>query len=138
MKIEKLYTLSQFVEYLYNEHPVRKDELLNAAKAERFDMVVNYMQFLKQPLKKEMFVNEFVKPFKKDYEFYGGITWENSPQYKKDLRAWQEAEKKVIFKNLNNEDIEKLKSYNNVTLGNLAEHSRYFTNGEFQLQNVKL
>ena len=97
MKIEKLYTLSQFVEYLYCEYDPEPGQFqtLEEHKSECFDLTVNYMQFLKQPLKKEMFVNEIEKP-----ESLKGF-YETHPEGMKEeaeaRKAWQEAEKKVIF-----------------------------------------
>jgi len=56
MKINKLYTLSQFVDYT-------NKTILNESKS--LELIVRYNEFLKQSLKKEMFENEFfVNTFK--------------------------------------------------------------------------
>ena len=53
MKIEKLYTLSQFVDLV--QYSDGKEDIPTLA-------IFDYNNFLKQPLKKEMFVNELEKP----------------------------------------------------------------------------
>jgi len=56
MKINKLYTLSQFVDYT-------NKTILNESKS--LELIVRYNEFLKQSLKKEMFENGFfVNTFK--------------------------------------------------------------------------
>jgi len=79
MKIEKLITLSQFVDK-YKELFYEEDFSVE---------IVAYNDFLKQPLTKEMFVNPFKKP-----ECY-------IQPCKSAYKEWQEAEKKVIFENCN-------------------------------------
>lgn len=98
MKIEKLYTLSQFVELLDNAidgYFITREEI----NSEKYDLIVKYNDFLKQPLKKEMFVNEIEKPNENNSK-YRHINWDKSfkqNEFDKDFGAWQEAEKKVIF-----------------------------------------
>lgn len=121
MKIEKLYTLSQFVDMMAKRH---HDEFVGA--------VISYNVFLKQPLKKEMFVNETRVE----------IPFETST----DKWLWQEAEKKVIFEGY----IDKMMYFvpsngvsrqdtkywlsNDLKLSDLAEA----TSGELELKNVEL
>ena len=64
MKIEKLYTLSQFIEHMETDKK-RTD-------VERLIRIFQYNAFLKQPLKKEMFVNEIEKPIEESSLCVGG------------------------------------------------------------------
>jgi hypothetical protein len=83
MKLEKGYTLSQFVDLLnskYNDYDFYKS-------------TIKYNDFIKQPLKKEMFVNELEEP--EQEEFKG-----DSESYNMQYKEWQEDEKKVIFKDV--------------------------------------
>ena len=99
MKIDKLYTLSQFIEHLYTNDTSRAVNL-EERKADYFDRIVNYMQFLQQPLKKEMFVNEIEKPNIDDEKYMYSEhdnTFCDNDWMNDDLKAWQEAEKKVII-----------------------------------------
>jgi hypothetical protein len=98
MKIEKGYTLSQFVDYVGGtDRPFFNKEEPDGGMGEMADCmaaVSDYNKFLKQPLKKEMFVNESHKP-NKSLKIYGGFT--DNELYKKQLKRWQEAENKLIF-----------------------------------------
>jgi hypothetical protein len=135
MQVEKLLTLSQFVEYLYNEWPLTHHGLLNAAKAERFDLIVNYMQFLKQPLKKEMFVNAALSP--------GGLILRT----KEAFSAWEKAEKEIIFKNIEDADIGASSyiqttggitiKFNALSCGSLHDLAEA-TKGKLEIKNVEL
>jgi len=99
MKITKGYTLSQIVDFIGD----MKGETIDDYKALKF--IINYNDFLKQPLKKEMFVNEIEKPeylpsylekIKKHNEWVNeGV---NIAKDRELINKWQEAEKKVIFK----------------------------------------
>jgi hypothetical protein len=143
MEIKKLLTLSQFVEYLYSEYKPSNKVLINAHKAECFDLIVNYMQFLKQPLTKEMFFN----PLNPEPEC--------TDEKETDWHFWRMEERNVIFNgwrksmyhtfrfvngareiSFANADWPKL--YNGeitvTTLNNLAEE----TEGTFELKNVNL
>lgn len=92
MKIEQGYTLSQFVDYCETQTAIEM--------AISYMDIVKYNNFLKQPLSKEMFVNELKEPDAIDYV----DTCDNktgtfdSKNFDSDLNKWQEAEKKVIFK----------------------------------------
>ena len=147
MKLEKLLTLSQFVDLIIpnaGKTPYRKTVL-----------VKNYNEFLKQPLKKEMFVNEIKKPKIAMYQNTDGTN--DVFQFDSDFKAWQEAEKKVIFKGyklINNgntlengkqdiyvfRDSSMMLKHNGVrstgikTIHDLAEA----TKGELELNNVEL
>ena len=81
MKIDRLYKLSQFVDYVTNNARITDDSLI---------YIKEYNDFLKQPIKKEMFVNDILCPDAQDYN--------TESEYETDLKAWQEAENKVIFK----------------------------------------
>lgn len=85
MKIDKLYTLSQFILMIRT----KIGQGLNYFEA--VHLIFRYHDFLLQPLKKEMFVNEIEKPIK-NMGF-----WQSNEQYEEKFQAWQEAEKKVIF-----------------------------------------
>ena len=61
-------------------------------------LIFNYNKFLKQPLKKEMFVNEIEKPLFPNPNQIVNRDFMNDYDVK--LKAWQEAEKKVIFENV--------------------------------------
>jgi len=110
MKVQKGYTLSQFVDYMKSlttkefcilsgaEIPTVTEGVTGIFRidAVQFRIVKDYNQFLKQPLKKEMFVNEIKKP---DESLMGAFsTHEENEDYESAYKAWQEAEKKVIFK----------------------------------------
>ena len=104
MKIEKLYTLSQFVD-LMEQSTVGQMVAIFGKHYHKFIPITifKYNKFLKQPLKKEMFVNELEYPDKANYDFTDkNVTYNGKgyPErcYDHDLKAWQEAEKKVIFK----------------------------------------
>jgi len=128
MKIDKLYTLSQFVDYVKQE----------ISLSNRYLLIEKYNDFLKQPLTKEMFVNEIEKPFEDDLKYQ--TVWlpdindfdTDYDAYNKDLKAWQEAEKKVIF------NIDELEFYNddmsNLTMEDLA----VYYDGELELKNVEI
>lgn len=141
MKIDRLRTLSQFVEYLYSEHnffnKADSPNTLNGQKACYFDWIVNYMQFLQQPLKKEMFVNEIEKP---DCTNYGILPKRMlNEDYENDLRTFKEAEKKVIFDlgfNIHYPSIKEFRYADIIcdTLEDLAIASE----GQFNLQNVEI
>ena len=97
MKIDKLYTLSQFVDNEeYNTYDTMQDS---------YKRIVKYNEFLKQPITKEMFVNEINFPNEDDYQ--GIIPMTSKEDYHVELKRWQEAEKKVIFKDW--EEIEVVK-----------------------------
>lgn len=104
MKIEKGYTLSQFVDLIFemswNEFSQRSGLNIKTPdltiQSFKFILIIKYNDFLKQPLIKEMFVNEIEKP---DVSLIGGFaTNEESNEYEDALKVWQEAKKKVIFK----------------------------------------
>ena len=146
MKIEKLYTLSQFVDLIKSD--------INIGNKESFLNVIYYNEFLKQPLKKEMFVNELEKPTWDKVKAMPLTSEGVDSKYWVLIKAWQEAEKKVIFKNLKYHDLQPstrsnywslngvkvMQEFNtgyfalDMTLHNLAEA----TNGELELQNVEL
>lgn len=89
MKITNLYTLSQFVDYL---------DSIQVALFMQWQYVKKYNDFLKQPLTKEMFVNEIEKPDKKEYgNFTSHPYLTENELYELALETWQEAENKVIF-----------------------------------------
>ena len=77
MKLERGLNLSQFVDFIKCNPYLESNKILI--------FIWLYNDFLKQPLKKEMFINEVRKPDKGIYD---------ETQRKK----WEAAEKKVIFK----------------------------------------
>ena len=110
MKIDRLYTLSQFIDLVgqtdkNHEKCYGNVEIYKEAKNKCVSMVVliadkiiAYNEFLKQPLSKEMFVNEIEKPDKKEYgNFTSHPHLTENELYELALEIWQEAEKKVIF-----------------------------------------
>jgi len=143
MKITKGYTLNQFVDLCNNDTILSPYELYNN--------IVEYNKFLKQPLKKEMFVNEVEKP-NNNYPrtIMGGFNYEQN------IEKWGEAENKVIFKgwkksmyhryivvkgmvelDFSNADYPGFKcGFNGVvkTIGDLFQA----TNGQLELKNVQL
>lgn len=96
MKIIKLYTLSQFVDLMEKSTVAEMIELFGFQYHKLIPITIfKYNSFLKQPLKKEMFVNEFEQPIYVHCH-------EGKEMATKILESmhmkWCEAEKKVIFK----------------------------------------
>ena len=135
MKITKLHTLSQFVDLV--QHSDGKEDYPTLA-------IFDYNSFLKQPLKKEMFVNKLSKPNMYDH-------WEVSlPYIRKEMSQdtncleWQESEKKVIFKKCKYfEDIEtiNIEFTDEYQLSYWKEDATLYaiaieTDGNLKLQNV--
>jgi len=107
MEIEKGYTLSQFVDKLDNLTNEEAKILETKSQDDLFDIVGTYNDFLKQLLKKEMFVNEIEKPNLPKAESiykngFNGDVLDCKPVdvvvYENAVKVWQESEKKVIFK----------------------------------------
>ena len=132
MKIEKLFTLSQFVDELLKdatEEQIKDEWWMSSA----FLYITMWNDFLKDPIKKEMFVNDILCPDAQDYN--------TESEYETDLKAWQEAEKKIIFdcyfrENGNVFEIDKIEYVNSEfdSLGSLST----MTNGNLKLKNVEL
>ena len=95
MKLTKGYTLSQFVDYIIGSCGSPSNGGYSAYHL-GYVYIEAYNDFLKQPLKKEMFVNEIEKPNKSLLN--SGFT--DRILYDKQFKRWQSAEKKVIFKNV--------------------------------------
>jgi len=90
MKIEKLYTLSQFVELMEEYYPIAEPDT-----GEEFQfLVVRYNEFLKQSLEKEMFVNGVKKPL---ICYSGDMPVNIMKAYDRQMENWNKAEKKVLF-----------------------------------------
>lgn len=126
MKIEKLYTLSQFVDLIRE-----KERDWNTKRLAALLNIYHYNDFLKQPLKKEMFVNELHFPIVEMYD--------NGIDFEKDVSLFKEAEKKVIFDlgfNIHFESINEFRYADVIcdTLMELAEASE----GELKLKNVEI
>ena len=158
MKIKKLLTLSQFINYLES---FTLDELIDNFGLSRFEhesivkfecykLIIKYNEFLQQPLKKEMFVNRIRRLMESDDPVACELSY----------KEWQEAEEKVIFKgwkqsntfkydilldgvtrlDFSNADFIQLTIHgkqNTIlirTLNGLAEK----TNGELELNNIEL
>lgn len=83
MKIEKLITLSQYVSE-------NSGFTIEPVKAEVYEYIVRYNDFLNQPLTKDIFINPIEHPNK--------IKEDRSAEtYNKLQKQWQEAENKVMF-----------------------------------------
>ena len=157
MKINKLYTLSQFVDlqnlimadetYITKPSDINSENIdnWNTATIHAFGRIQKYNDFLKQPLKKEMFGNELEIPLEMYYRPDEGCQKYPQECYLSDLEIFKTAEKKVIFKDsstLHEGGIACFKTEDDTfnieisewTLHELAEK----TNGELELQNVKL
>jgi hypothetical protein len=131
MKIDKLYSLSQFVKLINKLHREVK-----AGKSE-FDtdsfrcLVIKYIDFLDQELTKEMFTNPVEYPIDIYYRPDEGCQKYPQECYESDMEIWERHEKKVIFKKLLTQDY--LKDYLKVrTIGELAEKCT------LELQNVEI
>lgn len=83
MKLEKLYTLSQFVDMIRSKQMPHED---------RWHFTKGYNDLLKQPRKKEMFVNEITRP--------SMLTGGYNSFCHSEIGKWEASEKKVIFDNL--------------------------------------
>ena len=158
MKIEKLYTVSRFVLLLdwmttkefckVSGTPLPTTEggasAFLAIDAIMFRLVKDYAKFLKQPLKKEMFVNELEIPLEMYYRPDEGAQKYPQECYLTDRETFNRAEKKVIFEGITILDGDILELPNGafnpyleitgITLNDLAEA----TNGELNLKNTKL
>jgi len=148
MKIEKLYKLSQFVDFVKSlEFDPYDGYSIDEFFVNNLKVIHRYNEFLKEPIKKEMFVNELEKPNEDDLTSHKLPKYLLTENYIYDLELWQEAERKVIFKE--SEYLEDDRTINvefginyqlsywkddNPTLHTLAEA----TNGELELQNVEL
>jgi len=139
MKIKKGYTLSQFVDYLETELGLCVNE---------WTTIIKYNNFLKQPLKKEMFVNEIKKPV-------GSPPFEEGKDHH-DYIKWHKAEKKVIFKGFEYQGCEDLYElytnnkyyieynlfheyfeFNDVIVKTIGDLFRE-TNGKLEIKNITL
>lgn len=150
MKINRLYTLSQFIEANKYSQFAHITEL-----AERLERITKYNTFLKQPLSKDMFVNETKDPGvfdeSKDDDF--GLV---SAVHDQKLGKFRQYEKKVIF-----DDVKKRidrsvtaiilpLNIGNMKIGNLFDDGQFYTlyptlhsiaeitNGELKLKNLEL
>lgn len=139
MKIEKLYTLSQFVDLMGNS-----SQETNAIGSSLIN-VLNYNKFLKKPLKKEMFINKCGDKPRNNF-------WAAVPdEYIDDIMKWEGYEEKMIFEGCFQWDEDfglMVRADDNEfeilipdsewirlkTLHDLAEA----TNGELKLKNVEL
>lgn len=133
MKINKLYTLSEFIDNIEILVP-------NPFWQMQLASIIRYNQFLKQPLIDSMFFNKFghptKEPTKPDYSINPKTIWED----------WNTEEKKIIFKG----HVDEMKYFvsnngvprqdmkywllNDFTLYDLAEE----TKGELNLKNVEI
>lgn len=163
MKIQKLYELGQFVDLMDETKPSELCEMFNLEKFEGLDeyyysyeAISKYNDFLKKPLKKEMFVNPCEMPNKIDYDFNNKNVCYDSKGYPErcydyDLKQWQQAESKIIFKNVEVVDDNivlvggkafyffedgkvSVNTHMVKTLGDVAR----ITKGELELKNVEL
>jgi hypothetical protein len=91
MKIEKLITLSEFVDLLGKERPFAIEAPMSE-EADNYIAIFDYNNFLKQPLTKDMFVNSIQEPT---------LQCSDPMYYECELLEYQEAESKVIFEGWN-------------------------------------
>jgi hypothetical protein len=91
MKINKGRTVIQFIKYLYSEW--ESDLPIDERMAYCFHLIVNWVQFCERKPKQEMFVNEIENKKRTDFLY----TPHGKDKYIEHEKAWQEAEKKVIF-----------------------------------------
>ena len=90
MKIDRLYTLSQFVSAM-DDYTKESHSYERACKK-----IIKYNDFLKKPLNNDMFVNHLEKP--KICMFHNTNGTNDIDSFDSAFELWQEAEKKVIFK----------------------------------------
>lgn len=153
MKIERLYTLSQFI--LLIKKMLKKGDIEVWTALEK---IFNYLAFLLQPLKEEMFVNDIREPKPKDKK-YNNLGKSYGEIFTKDFEAWQEAERKVIFNYNERDTLREIKEFdfgnyriaialdgfhlriqqtgNWIKLDSLYEIAEK-TNGEIKLKNVEI
>lgn len=134
MKIDKLYTLSQFIDLMRDwQYKPEMEDSVDEFMIKKLGLIIRYNKFIKQPLKKSMFVNGLEKP----------KSLETAEKYLK-FEAWQEAEKKVIFKGweyesgtfFNKEYM--LDEINTINGHNTLEYLSGHFNGELELKNIEL
>jgi len=91
MKIDRLYTLSQFVSAM-DDYTKESHSYERACKK-----IIKYNDFLKQPLTKDMFVNPFEWPNSMEYLPDYDIQKYPSECYLEDKENYESAEKRLIF-----------------------------------------
>jgi hypothetical protein len=89
MKLKQGYTLSQFIDYV--------DETYLSDDYKFAKYVCMYNKLLKQPLKQEQFFNPIEDPTTESFKNSVNCPLIISYEYKKLVKDFQEAEKKVIF-----------------------------------------
>ena len=142
MKIDRLFTLSQFIDYLENFTEKEIIKILGLdqrcmsyeIESQLYNFVLSYNNFLKQPLRKEMFINEIEKPKISAYQNLDGTN--DISQFDNDFEEWQEAEKKVIFEEIPVKHKAMISEciFQNCKLEDVANYS----NGQLELKNVEL
>ena len=113
MEIDRLYSLSQFVDlqriWLEESTGIKKPSDINADNVDdwntksihAYGKINRYNNFLKQDIKKEMFVNDLEYPIDHDYLPYPEGTGKYPTEcYLTDKEEFRQAEKKVIFETL--------------------------------------
>lgn len=146
MKIDKLYTLSQFVDLMENSTVAEMVEFLGVKYHTLIPITIfRYNNFLKQPLKKDMFVNELKEPSRYQ-QFKHGKFLLLSKENLSICHEFEEAEKKVIFDiafsddsnclivNKNQSIIKFVEGISNKKIGYLAEN----TDGNLNLKNIEI
>lgn len=139
MKIDRLRTLSQFVDYIFTydfSDIIKKN---HSAADYKLLMVYCYNEFLKQSLTKEMFVNPHGTEKPKNNRGFA----ESDEKYYERLEQWEEAEKKVIFKGFKKRKWDKGVVYDNDELDifiDLSEHATLYdlANGELETKNLEI
>jgi len=132
MKLEKLYTRSQFDRILKEKFLSAGLGMVNSVGRECFELELKFGELREQPLTKEMFINPIVKP---DIHNYKGSDCGvcGMDIYHESVAEWQKAEKKVIFMCDNPENVETI-IIAAKTIGGYANAM----NGELTLKNVTI
>jgi len=160
MKIDKLYTLSQFVDYITELKRMPSNNAIIDNRS-RYWAIYRYNEFLKQPLTKEMFVNE-IEPNVCDT---GLSELEYLEEQERLNELFVEAEKKVIFKDVEivnqglisfycviKDDYQMLMNESRIALNKIFEDKAPIylgdmqtlndlaekTNGELETKNIKI
>jgi len=145
MEIKRGYTLSQFIDEI---------KKVDASPLYKFQKTLAYNELYKQPLKKEMFVNELEVPLEMYYRPDEGVQKYPQECFLEDKRKFEEAEKKVIFKGFKSTEIEidngiKETHYSCGGINIIYAHTsnRFYhiggdlfeaTNGELETQNLEI
>ena len=97
MKLEKLYTLSQFVDLMEQSTVEQMVEIFGKQYHKIIPITIfKYNKFLKKPIKEEMIVNRFGEKPDSSKIYTQGMSFDTD--YNVQIKKWQEAEDKLLFK----------------------------------------